>query len=179
MCLRSLTRSGAADTLLIDFFLLRFSILGTSMRTHGHNVFNHCMTHNSRWFLFCPGGLLYKQNKSDFIKQSYWKNRPLASFPEIPHYLDTEPTSSCLILIMPSIWLGSDKYQFLSHWFDSTRLHTGRFGRSADLPKRETDIHSFGHSAWYSQLNWLLDFGHNLVAPSPTVHRIRTGSTHL
>ena len=27
------------------------------------------------------------------------------------HYPDTEPTSTCPILIMPSTWLGSDKYQ--------------------------------------------------------------------
>ena len=28
------------------------------------------------------------------------------------HYSDTKPTSSCPILIMPSIWLGSNKCQF-------------------------------------------------------------------
>ena len=31
--------------------------------------------------------------------------------PTQSHYLDTEPTSPCPILVMPSIWLGSDKYQ--------------------------------------------------------------------
>ena len=31
-----------------------------------------------------------------------------------PHYPDTEPLNPCPILIIPSAWLGSDKYQFLS-----------------------------------------------------------------
>ena len=40
------------------------------------------------------------------------------------HYPDTEPTCPCPILIMPSSWLGSDKYQFvkllvwLDHWVE-------------------------------------------------------------
>ena len=33
-------------------------------------------------------------------------------------------TARCLIIVMPSIRLGSDKYQFLSHWFDSARVLT-------------------------------------------------------
>ena len=37
------------------------------------------------------------------------------------HYPDTEPTSHCHILIKPSTWLRSDKYQFhkSSIWFDN------------------------------------------------------------
>ena len=42
------------------------------------------------------------------------------------HYPDTEPTSPCSILIMSSARLGSDKLQFLSHWFDSTSVRTRR-----------------------------------------------------
>ena len=41
-------------------------------------------------------------------------------YPTQLHYPDKEPTSIFLILITPITWLGSDKYQFLSHWFDST-----------------------------------------------------------
>ena len=48
------------------------------------------------------------------------------------HYPDTEPTSPCPILIMPSTWLGSDKYQFVSHWFDLT------MGSNPWSPARET-----------------------------------------
>ena len=44
------------------------------------------------------------------------------------HYPDTEPTSLCPILIMPSAWLGTGKYQFKSHWFDSTGVKTHGVG---------------------------------------------------
>ena len=40
------------------------------------------------------------------------------------HYPDPEPTSPCPILIISSTWLGSDRYQFLSHQFDSARNQT-------------------------------------------------------
>ena len=40
------------------------------------------------------------------------------------HYPDTKPTSPCPIQIMPSAWLGSGKYSFLTLWFDSTRVWT-------------------------------------------------------
>ena len=54
------------------------------------------------------------------------KENPPASWLDIPlsHYPDTEPTSPYHILIMPSTWLRSDKYQFKSHWFDSTMVQT-------------------------------------------------------
>ena len=42
------------------------------------------------------------------------------------HYPDTDPASRCPIIIMPSARLGSDKYQFWSHCFDSTRVQTHR-----------------------------------------------------
>ena len=38
------------------------------------------------------------------------------------HHPDTEPT---YILLIPSAWLGSNKYQFLSHFFDSTSVWKG------------------------------------------------------
>ena len=38
------------------------------------------------------------------------------------HYPDSEPTNPCPILIMPNTGLGSDKYQFKSHWFNLTRV---------------------------------------------------------
>ena len=39
-------------------------------------------------------------------------------YPTQLHSTDTEPTSPCPILIMPSAWLCSNKYQFLSQWFN-------------------------------------------------------------
>ena len=47
-------------------------------------------------------------------------------YPTQSHYPDTRPASPCPILIMPSTWLGSDKYQFdkllvwLDHGFEPT-----------------------------------------------------------
>ena len=58
----------------------------------------------------------------------------MTKYPMQSDYPDTEPTSPCHILIMSSAWLGSDEYQFSSHWFDSTRVQT-----PPDLPKRESD----------------------------------------
>ena len=43
------------------------------------------------------------------------------------NYPDIEPTSPCPILILWSAWLGSDKYQCLSHWFDSTEVRSHDF----------------------------------------------------
>ena len=56
----------------------------------------------------------------------------MAWYPTQSHYPDTEPTSLFPNLIMPSIGLWSHKYQFLSHWFDSTRV-----------PNHEVRIHQF------------------------------------
>ena len=48
----------------------------------------------------------------------------MTPYPTQSHYLDTEPTSPRSFLIMPSAWLRSKKYQFSSHWFNSTRVRT-------------------------------------------------------
>ena len=45
----------------------------------------------------------------------------MTRYPTQSHYLETEQTSPCPVLIMPSARLGSNKYNFLSHWFDSTK----------------------------------------------------------
>ena len=41
-------------------------------------------------------------------------------YPTQSHYPDTEPTNPFPILIMLGAWLESDKYQFQSHWIDSS-----------------------------------------------------------
>ena len=56
----------------------------------------------------------------------------------ISHSVILGPTSPCPTLIMQSTWIRSDKYQFVSHWFDSTRVLSHTF-ESPDLPKWETD----------------------------------------
>ena len=44
----------------------------------------------------------------------------MVQYPIQSHYPDTERTSPCPILLMPSHRLGSDKYKLISHWFDLT-----------------------------------------------------------
>ena len=51
---------------------------------------------------------------------------------------------------MSGSWLGGEKYQFLSHWFDSTRVRTHGF-ESHDLPKWETDVQSGNKSVFLPQ----------------------------
>ena len=64
----------------------------------------------------------------NFIVLPHSEIRPPAACPNIPlsHIIlpDTELTSPCSILIMINIRLRSDKYQVVSHWFDSTRIWT-------------------------------------------------------
>ena len=59
-------------------------------------------------------------------------------YPTQSHYPGTELTNPFSILIMLSAWLGRDTYQFLSHWFDSTRIQT-HGSEFHNLPNRETD----------------------------------------
>ena len=71
-------------------------------------------------------------------------------YPTRSHYPDTEPTSPCPILIMPSTWLGSDKYQFyksliwLDHGFNPTIFQTrGPCSTdSATMPDNLYSVHS-------------------------------------
>ena len=49
-------------------------------------------------------------------------NSTMTWYPTQSHYFDTEPTSPCLILIMPSTWLGSNECKILSHWFYLTSV---------------------------------------------------------
>ena len=52
---------------------------------------------------------------------------------------DTEPSSPCPTLTMLSTRLESDKYKYLSHWIDSTRLQSHGFD-SDDRPPRGPDV---------------------------------------
>ena len=60
-------------------------------------------------------------------------------YPTRLHYPHTEPTSPCPSLIMASARLGTDMYQFYSHWFDSTRFQSCRLQtRTHDLQILQT-----------------------------------------
>ena len=77
----------------------------------------------------------------------------MTCYPTHSHYPDTEQISPHSILIMLSARLGSDKYKFLSLWFDSTRFRThGLQTWTCDLQiPRSPETgggHSFGHPNW-------------------------------
>ena len=85
--------------------LLGFYILATSKGILG-------------WVLTCDSaytGWLYSgfQLGDQAIRNMAWYRNQ-------SHYLGTEPTSRCAILVMPSVWLGlgSDTCKLLSHWCD-------------------------------------------------------------
>ena len=69
----------------------------------------------------------------NFIVLPNWQIRLLAPWPDIP-LTNSEWTSPCPILLMPSAWLGSDKYQFYKSliWLDresNSRSPTHTWGR--------------------------------------------------
>ena len=66
-------------------------------------------------------------------------DQTISWYPTLAHYPDTELTSPCSIRIMPSAWLGSDKYKYLSHWFDVTRVLNTWIQIPPDLPKQKMD----------------------------------------
>ena len=69
----------------------------------------------------------------------------MTRYPTQSHYPDTEPTSPCLTLIMLSACLGSNKYQFLSHWFYSAKVQTHE-DRISRFPKMGDECST--HSDW-------------------------------
>ena len=72
-------------------------------------------------------------------------------YPTGSHYPDTEPPSLSPILIMSSIRIGSDRYQFKSYRFGSTSAQTCGF-ESGDLPNQAAKKpNSFSHPIWSTQ----------------------------
>ena len=73
----------------------------------------------------------------------------MTCYPTQVHYPDTERTSPGPILIMLNARLGSAKYPFLSHWFDSTRVPKLR-GLDSDLGPLDSPIFQNARRALYS-----------------------------
>ena len=99
---------------------------------HRHDVtgIGHIRTHTDLWQCIHCGSIVL----------SHWETRPPAPWTDIlldqSHYPDTEPTSPCPIIIMPSTRLGSEKYQFigLKKLWSGFESVTFRF---PDLPEQE------------------------------------------
>ena len=54
---------------------------------------------------------------------------------------------------MPRVWLRSNKYHFLSHWFVLTAVRTRRI-ESHNLPKREMKAQLIGATVWVSYAHY-------------------------
>ena len=88
---------GCLQSTILFLCLLLFYILATSRFISGW-VPTFGNAHS--WWLYTAAPL-----GNQAISTISW-------YPTPSHYPNTEPTSPCHILIMPSSWLGSDKYQF-------------------------------------------------------------------
>ena len=91
--------------------------------------------------------LMTMHTRDDFIVLPHWEARLLAPWPDIPlsHIILTDSASPCPILIMPSAWLWSDKYQFESHWFYT--LDQGSIPQGSDLQISQNGSGHSTHSA--------------------------------
>ena len=76
----------------------------------------------SGWVLNCDGLLSWRFYSAASL--GHQATSAMTSHPTQSHYPDTEPTNSSRTLIMLRARLGSDKYQFYSHWFESIRFQT-------------------------------------------------------
>ena len=114
-------RSQGANIIL---FCLLFYVLATSKIITGWAP--TCGSVHSWWlYSAAPLGNQVTSTMTWYLTQSY--------------YPDTKPTSPFHILIMSSALLGSNKYQFLGHWFDLTTVRTHEV-QVPDFPKRETGV---------------------------------------
>ena len=77
-------------------------------------------------------------------------------YPTQSHYHNTDLTSPCPILIMPSTWLGSDKYQF-----DKSLILTRLWIRTHDLLHAKPVLYRFGH-----RIRWTFDYIPKLIGLS-------------
>ena len=84
----------------IHGWLLEFHLLATSKVIAGQVP--TCDSAHS-WQLYCTAPV------------GYYATNIMTLYTSPSHYSDTEPTSPGSFLIMPSVWLGSDTYQLLSH----------------------------------------------------------------
>ena len=70
--------------------------------------------------------IISKSTQASTSLVGYYSFMPAPWYLTQSHYPDTEPTSAFSILVMPSAFLGSDKYKWLSHWLDLTRCQNIR-----------------------------------------------------
>ena len=117
----------------------------------------HCLNHQRLRSLVCSWNFTFWQHlrsyqdqcrlvtvhtHGNFIVLSQWgkRIRPPAPCPNIPFsHIILILSWTAPVLLMLSTKLGSDKYQFSCHWFDSTE------NRTPDLPYWRHALYRFGH----------------------------------
>ena len=123
-------------------------------------IFVHCLHANN---IKGPTGM---GSHGDFIvlphSLGHQATSTMTCYPSQSNYPDTDPISVCPILTEPSARLGSDKYQFYHHWFESTRVQTSKV-RIPRSPRTEDRCST--HLATPSGLNlsWVFCGTHGLT----------------
>ena len=105
----------------------------------------------SEWVLTCDSAHSWRPYSA--VSLGNQATSIMTWYPTQSHYPVTESTSFP-ILIMPSACLGSDKYNFLSHWFDLTNgLNVGGSDSLISQTGRQT-LYLFRHSFSFSHPVW-------------------------
>ena len=93
-------------------------LLGTSWGNHTRLFFKVI----SGWVPTCDSA--YSCWLDSAASPEHQATSTMTCYPTQSHYHVTEPPSPYPILIMPSVWLGCNKYQFLCLWFNSNGFRT-------------------------------------------------------
>ena len=100
------------------------ALLFTSGSVRYEAVLHRCGRSHGRWVPTCDR--VHSWELYSDISLEHQAASTMTCYPTQSHYNDTEPTSPCPILIMPSTRLGSNKYQFQSYSFDSSSVRKCR-----------------------------------------------------
>ena len=115
------------------FVLLLFYVLATSRIISG-------------WALTCYSAHLWGL----YSAASLGNQATSTCYPTQSHFPDTEPTSPCPTLIMPTARLGSDTYKFVKSlvWLDQALDSNPRSSDSLISQNWRRALYSFGHPDW-------------------------------
>ena len=125
-------RSDSSITTLLSALLSVSHVPTTLVSCWGFTCWQHLRSHQDgyRLVIVCTHG--------DFIVLPHWETMPPMWWPVILFSHIILMLSPFPILIIPSGWQQSDMYQFLSHWFDSTRVQIPWSPKSGD--RRSTQL---------------------------------------
>ena len=90
-------------------WLLEFYVLATSKDM-------------SEWAYICNSAHSWSLYSVASLRDQATTTNTMTQHPTPSHYPVTHPPNYCPILIMLSVWVGSNKFQFLNHWFHLTTI---------------------------------------------------------